>query len=473
MVFNGLINQNEVSGTELSAASVPALATSTLETDITSTAGDAGEYIDFSTLMTNLSPPTDSATAEDSEVVEDLSAVTQEPIDELDFSGGAMQPIELPLAKVDLNELSTTSGAESVPKPKLEPAQTNEAIAAPYHAPGDIATQASQNILAAQTEGGTESKLALHEKIISSDFSILSRPNSNVETTAEATELLLNRPEALYVQRPLIDTEITDEPIAHSLSSEFSDALSFDDSVNVVSIGNADSEVSTHFWQETLLFNSKTNLGEAAEHPHSATADLVLADLAITADSFSSNLQSHFDLEPIANDLLIGTPSKANASNVEIVNHLTQATSETSIATITQVSDFMLEEMKLTQSQQQKTITLQLHPEDLGNVSVQLDWDHEGLRAQIMTSERIAGEILNQNKSQLLTALAESGYDVTSLDIGHEPSNQDSDPTGGNARDSHHAGKDNAFEEDSKKDVEINRRNSLAVSAKSSIDIRI
>jgi flagellar hook-length control protein FliK len=100
---------------------------------------------------------------------------------------------------------------------------------------------------------------------------------------------------------------------------------------------------------------------------------------------------------------------------------------ETQAAVVSQVGDLLIEEMRVNTNQQQKTITLQLHPAELGSVSVRLEWDGDGLRAHILTSEVRAGEMLNQNKSQLHAALTQYGYDVASLEVDHHPFQHQSD----------------------------------------------
>ena len=100
------------------------------------------------------------------------------------------------------------------------------------------------------------------------------------------------------------------------------------------------------------------------------------------------------------------------------------------------VSDKLVQQVQLTESGEQKQLTLQLHPAELGQVTLQVDWENESLKVKIVANEMVATEILNQNKSELVSALAEQGIDFDSLDVAYESAQpeQQEDQEGGGGR---------------------------------------
>ena len=90
------------------------------------------------------------------------------------------------------------------------------------------------------------------------------------------------------------------------------------------------------------------------------------------------------------------------------------------------VTENLVQQIRLTERGEQKQMTLQLHPAELGQLTLQLDWDKDALQVKILASEVVAADLLKQNKSQLVQALAENGIDFDSLDIGYQ--SEQSDP---------------------------------------------
>lgn len=90
------------------------------------------------------------------------------------------------------------------------------------------------------------------------------------------------------------------------------------------------------------------------------------------------------------------------------------------------VTDNLVQQIRLTERGEQKQMTLQLHPSELGQLTLQLDWEKDVLQVKILASEMVAADLLKQNKSQLVQALAENGIDFDSLDIGYQ--SEQSDP---------------------------------------------
>ena len=108
----------------------------------------------------------------------------------------------------------------------------------------------------------------------------------------------------------------------------------------------------------------------------------------------------------------------------------TLAVTAEQMSTVTEtVTDNLVQQIRLTERGEQKQMTMQLHPSELGQLTLQLDWEKDVLQVKILASEMIAADLLKQNKSQLVQALAENGIDFDSLDISYqsEQSNQQSD----------------------------------------------
>lgn len=98
------------------------------------------------------------------------------------------------------------------------------------------------------------------------------------------------------------------------------------------------------------------------------------------------------------------------------------------------VADGLVQQAELTENGSSRKLVVQLHPAELGQVMLQVDWENDRLKAKILTNEAAATELLNQNKQQLVTALAENGLNFDSLDVAYQdahheqPENQDGQP---------------------------------------------
>ena len=67
-----------------------------------------------------------------------------------------------------------------------------------------------------------------------------------------------------------------------------------------------------------------------------------------------------------------------------------------------------------------KEVQLEIAPKHLGALKVQVRQTGEGLETQIIATERMASELLNDNRDQLAQALQELGYDSVDVDIRHQ-----------------------------------------------------
>lgn len=84
------------------------------------------------------------------------------------------------------------------------------------------------------------------------------------------------------------------------------------------------------------------------------------------------------------------------------------------------VTDNLVQQVKLTEQGESKQLRLQLHPAELGQVILQVDWENDSLKVKLLANEMAASEILNQNRSELVAALAEEGIDFDSMEISYD-----------------------------------------------------
>lgn len=84
----------------------------------------------------------------------------------------------------------------------------------------------------------------------------------------------------------------------------------------------------------------------------------------------------------------------------------------------------MVQQVNTTEQGEHSTLVVQLHPAELGQVTLQLEWDRDSLNAKILASDSAAMDLLQQNKPQLVAALAENGIDFDSLEVSYENADQ-------------------------------------------------
>lgn len=84
----------------------------------------------------------------------------------------------------------------------------------------------------------------------------------------------------------------------------------------------------------------------------------------------------------------------------------------------------MVQQVNTTEQGEHSTLVVQLHPAELGQVTLQLEWDRDSLNAKILASDSAAMDLLQQHKPQLVAALAENGIDFDSLEVGYENADQ-------------------------------------------------
>jgi len=81
---------------------------------------------------------------------------------------------------------------------------------------------------------------------------------------------------------------------------------------------------------------------------------------------------------------------------------------------------------------QQTQIHLQLKPQSLGGLKIELVQAEEGLHVQIQADAAPTAQLLNQHLNELKTALSQTGIQLSSLSVGHDDSNQQASQGQGN-----------------------------------------
>lgn len=116
--------------------------------------------------------------------------------------------------------------------------------------------------------------------------------------------------------------------------------------------------------------------------------------------------------------------SQAIVENLEVVSTAyvlpTTESSGDSASVINQLDDALLTEIASARhTGEARQLTIELHPAELGQLTVNVDWDNELVKAQIIASEFSTSELLNRDKSILIEAIRESGFDLESFDVSH------------------------------------------------------
>ena len=196
--------------------------------------------------------------------------------------------------------------------------------------------------------------------------------------------------------------------------------------------GGLSTELSTNVQRASLPFRSAGQLKEHLPllppvHRPEATTEILAGPIDIHNPLIESGGQQvePLVLEPIAaadhsdigsfeppsvTNALTTPPRELPALPTVLASH--QEVTETVAKTIVQ-------QVQLTEVGESKQLSLQLHPAELGQVTLQVDWENDSLKVKIVANEMAANEILNQNRSELIAALAQEGIDFDSLDISY------------------------------------------------------
>ena len=74
------------------------------------------------------------------------------------------------------------------------------------------------------------------------------------------------------------------------------------------------------------------------------------------------------------------------------------------------------------ENQALQSITVAIHPKDLGQLNIQIELVADSIQAKIVASESWSAELLNRSKDELINSLSEFGYSQTEVDISHHHS---------------------------------------------------
>lgn len=91
-----------------------------------------------------------------------------------------------------------------------------------------------------------------------------------------------------------------------------------------------------------------------------------------------------------------------------------------------QVVTAMKEVVNLIDGSSTRTVSLELHPQELGHLKIHIEQTAEAIATQIIASELISSDLLTNQKDALLEALADLGFESTSVDISHDERPQSS-----------------------------------------------
>ena len=136
-------------------------------------------------------------------------------------------------------------------------------------------------------------------------------------------------------------------------------------------------------------------------------------------------LEGQFPIEPVGQDSpskpttipLIASATDGPAPSIETSPTIGNVAKSEMTQTVT---NGLVQQAQLNEQGDHRQLVLQLHPAELGQVTLQVDWENETLKAKIIASDLGTSEILNQNKQQMVQALAEEGLSFDSLDVAHD-----------------------------------------------------
>ena len=157
---------------------------------------------------------------------------------------------------------------------------------------------------------------------------------------------------------------------------------------------------------------SSENLNQLQQNEAQAVkkSSLKASEIKFTA---ADTAEITFDLAANAqNDLLSlnSQSASANGSNFQamLLNQLQSST-----------PDFVKAGSLILKDNNQGTINLVIHPDDLGNVKVHLSLDGKSLSAHITVSSKEALQVFKENSETLREAFSKNGFDVSEFDVAY------------------------------------------------------
>lgn len=118
------------------------------------------------------------------------------------------------------------------------------------------------------------------------------------------------------------------------------------------------------------------------------------------------------------------SPEPINMASVDSVAKAFQPAQANLATPATQVAAALSTQITNLDDEPVQTLSLELHPAELGTLKIRVEQTSEQLVAQIIATEISSTELLTREKDFLLEALADLGLGETSLDISHGGSQQ-------------------------------------------------
>ena len=119
-------------------------------------------------------------------------------------------------------------------------------------------------------------------------------------------------------------------------------------------------------------------------------------------------------------------PTTVNSANVYQVPSVSGLASNPAIrnSVVNHVIETIVAENIAVTQDDRQSISLQIHPAEMGELRIHVGTESDVMKAQIVASELFTSELLVREKHQLISALQEMGIDLGDVEISY----QDSDP---------------------------------------------
>lgn len=126
--------------------------------------------------------------------------------------------------------------------------------------------------------------------------------------------------------------------------------------------------------------------------------------------------------EPASGD---SSTTSINASAASATLDGVQEPKPVSTPPVQQVLDVTIDQISGVQKGEAKSLSFQLHPAELGQVTVVIDWTADSLNAKILVAEFGTRELLLQGQHELVQALEDVDVGLGSLEIGLQDSHKE------------------------------------------------
>ncbi|NND98986.1 MAG: hypothetical protein HKN47_16850 [Pirellulaceae bacterium] len=309
----------------------------------------------------------------------------------------------VPLTNGDDHSPSGDARANARPTPiqraSVGPSQTQSTAS---ETPASANQEATDDVIAAADAIQIDDQVTT----TSATDSAANRPTDSTATFAESATIVQTQATNQSRQRENeSDLESTGVP-----ASENVDPLSID-SIELTDGGNDPND-------NQPGSNASTELEPHASEPGRVTADTrgraTFAPRDATTQAASINATPQFATQSIRSANPNATVSRlddtlAGLRPIEVTQQVVTAMSK-----VIQNAD----------DPSMRSVSLELHPEELGHLKIQVEQTAEKIVTHIIASELISTDLLNSQKDVLLDALAELGFDDASVDVSHEENRQ-------------------------------------------------